>query len=212
MNQPYHLKHIKKAMKNRVPYVQEAKGIYAVLLLLVEMDGETCLLYEMRADALHTQPSEICFPGGRVEQGEALCDAVLRETWEEIGILPEDVNIITQLDLLQDVSGRAIYPFLGSVDAKVLEHMTVNADEVQEVFLVPLSFLKDNPPYVYKTPVVMQIGEDFPYEKIGFQTGYAWRNGSLDVPIYEFKHYRIWGITARMTRWLIHVLEQEGIS
>ncbi len=211
MKKNYHIEDIQNALQNRVPYVQEATGIYAVLLLLLEVEGETCLLYQVRSDELDIQPGEICFPGGRLEPGESLQEAALRETWEELGILPEEVEVITQLDLLQDVSDRAIYPFLGKANASVIERMTLNQQEVKEVFMVPLSFLQENPPFVYETPVIMQIGDDFPYDKIGIPPKYTWRAGSTNVPIYEYEEYRIWGLTARMTRWLINVLEQEGV-
>ena len=41
----------------------------AILLPLVEVNGEDALLFEVRSKRLEMQPGEICFPGGRIESG-----------------------------------------------------------------------------------------------------------------------------------------------
>lgn len=211
MDKKLTVKEFQKVFQKRKPGVQEASGVFAVLVPLVERNGELHLLFEVRADTLRGQPSETCFPGGKVEPGETPCEAALRETWEEIGIAPETVQMIAPLDLIQDISSRVIYPFLGYVKEERLEELRLNHDEVKEVFYIPLSFLRDNPPYVYTSPVVMQVGEDFPYEKIGFEKGYHWRSGIMDVPVYEYQGHRVWGLTARAVRWLLRVLQEEGL-
>lgn len=205
------IKDFEQAFQKRRPGVQEASGVFAVLVPLVERKGELHLLFEVRADTLRGQPSETCFPGGRIEQGETPREAALRETWEEIGILPEAVQVIAPLDIIQDISSRVIYPFLGYIKEESMDELRLNHDEVKEVFYIPLSFLRENPPYVYTSPVVMQVGEDFPYEKIGFEKGYRWRSGIMDVPVYEYQGHRVWGLTGRAVRWLLQMLEQEGL-
>lgn len=195
----------------RCPGIQEANGVFAVLVPLVERRGELHLLFEVRSDTLRGQPSETCFPGGKIEVGETPCEAALRETWEEIGIPPEAVDVIAPLDIIQDISSRVIYPFLGYIKEEKIKDLNLNFDEVKEVFYVPLAFMRENPPYVYTSPVVMQVGDDFPYEKIGFKKGYRWRSGMMDVPVYEYQGHRVWGLTGRTVRWLLQVIEQEGL-
>lgn len=65
-----------------------------MLIPLVEKDGELHLLFEVRAKHMESQPGEICFPGGHVEQGENPKDAALRETFEELGIPTEKIELI----------------------------------------------------------------------------------------------------------------------
>ena len=96
--------------------IQGAVGEYAILVPLVQWEGKLCLLFETRAETLvGHQPGEVCFPGGRREAGEKPVDTALRETWEEIGIPPEAIEILAPLDVIQDISDRVIYPFLGLV-------------------------------------------------------------------------------------------------
>lgn len=211
MEQVRKVEELKTILQGRVPGVQDARGVYAILVPLVEREGELSLLFEMRADSLQGHPSETCFPGGKVEPGEAPLEAALREAWEEIGIPEEEISVLGPLDLIQDISSRVIYPFLAYIKEESLNRLRLNAAEVKEVFFVPLQQLRERDPYVYQSPVVMQVGEDFPYEKIGFEKGYRWRSGIMDVPVYEYGGHRVWGMTGRTVRWLLQLLEEEGL-
>ena len=55
---------------------------------LHELDGAPAVLLTQRRGDLRHHAGQICFPGGRVEPGEALLDAALREAQEEIGLAP----------------------------------------------------------------------------------------------------------------------------
>lgn len=209
MGKNWTLEDFEAKFQRRRPGVQEAKGLFSVLVPLVKKNEELHLLFEVRSEQMRGQPGETCFPGGRIEKGESPKRAALRETCEEIGIPEEQIEIIAPLDIVQDISSRVIYPYLGYLKEDALEHLKLNKNEVKEVFLVPLSYLRENPPYVYTGPLVVEIGKDFPYEKIGMSETYNWRKGTMDVPVYEYGNYSIWGITGRMVRWLLQVLEEE---
>ena len=203
------VKDLEQIFQHRRLGVQGAKGEFAVLVPLVEKNGELCLLFERRADTLKGhQPGEVCFPGGRMEPGETPWQTALRETWEEIGIPLDQVRLIAPLDVVQEINGRVIYPFLGQVAESALEKLVLCGGEVQEVFTVPLNFFRQTQPYVYTCPVMIQADGDFPYERVQSPGGYAWRNGSLDVPIYEYEGRVIWGMTGRTVRWLVQRLEE----
>ena len=55
---------LEHTFKTRTPGLMDARRAYAVLVPLVERDGELHLLYEVRASTLRRQPGEVCFPGG----------------------------------------------------------------------------------------------------------------------------------------------------
>ena len=62
----YDLNALEQLLRTRVPGLMDSRRSYAVLVPLVEREGEICLLYEVRASTLRRQPGEVCFPGGRM--------------------------------------------------------------------------------------------------------------------------------------------------
>jgi len=203
---------LKTWFQNRELGVQGAVGEYAILVPLVEREGKLWLLFETRASTLvGHQPNEVCFPGGRREPGERPADTALRETWEELGIPREEIEILAPLDVAQDISDRVIWPFLGRVSPAGLQAMRESKSEVQNTFLVPLDFLLNYPEEVYRYPVGPAVDDSFPFDRIGFPHDYPWRRGWMDVPIYEYEGHFIWGMTGRMVRWLvqnIHAMDE----
>jgi 8-oxo-dGTP pyrophosphatase MutT (NUDIX family) len=114
----------------------------AVLLALFETpaDDETQLVLIRRSPHLARNPGEIAFPGGRIEKGEAPLVAALRETEEEIGLAPSDVEVIGRLRLIERPRAPvAIVPFVGIV--RHVPTWTPSAGEVDEVIVVPVAAL-----------------------------------------------------------------------
>ena len=181
-----------------VPKVQDVTGEYAVLVPLVERPEGLCLLYEVRADTLGRQPGEVCFPGGRLEPGEDAVSCALRETWEELAIPPEAVEVIGEMDFLHIRAGSMLRPVLGRVDRGALDAMRPCAAEVADTFLIPLQWLRDHPPtvYTYRHPVSIP---DFPYAEAGVSADYPWRPYYMEVPVYHGLAHPLWGLTARIT-------------
>lgn len=67
----------------------------AALALLAETaDGELELVLTRRRDDLRTHPGQISFPGGRVDPGETVVDAAVREAVEECGLDPGSVTVV----------------------------------------------------------------------------------------------------------------------
>lgn len=178
------------------PTLQGTRGEYSVLVPLVQRPDGFHLLYEVRASSLRNQPGEVCFPGGRMEPGESPVDCALRETREELG-LSSGVRVIAPLDFL--IRGSSIiYPVLASVDAAAERDLRLNGDEVSGCFTVPLTWLRDNPPEIYRD-TLRPDNRDFPYEAAGVSPDYPWSPVELEVPIYRGLSHPLWGITARIT-------------
>lgn len=200
------IKDFEDTFRNREPKSLGSYQYYSVLVPLVEKDGELHVLYEVRAENLRRQPGEVCFPGGRIENDESAEECAVRETSEELNIRPEDIKIIAQMDFLHTYSNFTLYSLLGVINYNVVKDITVNPDEVKEIFLVPVSFLAENDPEIYCFDVLPNIGPDFPYEKINLPNGYNWRKGRSTVPIYRYGDRVIWGLTARITNHLMDLV------
>jgi 8-oxo-dGTP pyrophosphatase MutT (NUDIX family) len=177
---------------------------------LVQKGDELFVLFEVRAEDMEIQPGEVCFPGGRQEEGESAEDCAIRETCEELGICRDDIHIIGPLDYILMYSHFTLQPFLAVIDESAVVAAQPNPSEVKEIFLVPLSFFQETEPTTFDFEVAPLIPEDFPYELINAKGGYNWRKGRNSVPIYQYEGHAIWGLTARIACHLIQVMKREA--
>jgi len=151
----------------------------AVLLPLFRRDGEEWLLLTRRTDDLEHHSGEISFPGGgRHAEDDDLQATALRETEEEMGIRPADVQIYGRLDDFESIHGYRVTPFVGGYSDPY--PYRVNAREIAEVIELPLrSFLQ---PGVWHQ-------ENWPHR------------GQLHVvDFYRVGGHQVWGLTAAILR------------
>ena len=180
----------------------------AVLIPLIFRHGEYYLLFQKRSAHIR-QGGDICFPGGGFEEehDKTFLDTALRETHEEIGIKPEHVNVIGQLDTLVSSIGAVVEIYVGTIEEEILEKDLNINDEVEKVVLVPMSQLKDHPAREYTLRQVVQpsyIDDEgneqvlFPVKKLGLPERYekSWGHKNHKVWVYKVSDETIWGLTA----------------
>lgn len=140
---------------------------------------ETMLVLILRNTYQGVHSAQIGFPGGRVEpEDENLKATALRETWEEIGILPEKIKIVKELtDIYIPPSNFLVRPFIGIADKTPT--FVPQESEVAAIIEVSLdNFLND----------------EFLVEKI-LTTSYATQ---IKVPAFQFDEHVVWGATGMM--------------
>lgn len=201
------LSHLSQLVQNHRPTLQSARGEYAVLVPLIRREDGLHLLYEVRSATLQHQPGEVCFPGGAMEPGESPVQCALRETEEELGLPPSAIEVIGPLDFLLR-GGSIVYPVLGAIHAAFPEDLRLNHDEVAETFTVPLAWLRDNPPEIYRYKHHPHP-EGFPYDAVRVSPDYPWSPIIMEVPVYRGLSHPLWGMTARITTWLIQKLYEK---
>ena len=127
-------------------------------------------------------PGQIAFPGGAMEQNEQLETTALREAFEEVGIIPENVEIIGKLTPLPvPVSEYLIYPFVGIIEKE--PDWNINKNEVEE-----LLFLKF---------------EELIKADNGYSEDWNLRGNEVNVPIFKVMEKTVWGATATVLCELI---------
>lgn len=158
----------------------------AVLIPVCIGDGDDRLLYTKRTDTLRSHRGQVCFPGGKRSADDPnLVSTALREAYEEVGIRPEDVEVLGILDDLQTVSGYVITPVVGRIQSPYPYRL--NPAEIDALIEVPIKRLFDHGTIELKT----HLGP-----------------GGLHYNVYSFEAdgELIWGATARITRQLVDVL------
>jgi len=114
----------------------------AVLIPVVDHGEEASVILTKRTEKLRSHSGQIAFPGGRLDATDPTPEfAALRETEEEIGLLPGYVDVVGRMPDYVSGSGFRIAPILGVVRPGF--SLSINPDEVDDAFEVPLSFLMD---------------------------------------------------------------------
>ena len=113
----------------------------AVLLPIIARE-QPAVLFTRRTPHLSRHAGQVSFPGGRVHESDlTLVETALRETHEETGITPAFVSVAGFLESYETGTGFAILPVVGLLSEGF--ELLPDANEVEEVFEVPLAFLLD---------------------------------------------------------------------
>jgi 8-oxo-dGTP pyrophosphatase MutT (NUDIX family) len=114
----------------------------AVLIPVVDRGAAATVLLTQRAAALRSHSGQVAFPGGRIDPTDTSAEhAALRETFEEIGLPAELIEVVGRMPDYVTGSGYRIVPVLGIIQPGF--ELVINDAEVDVAFEVPLGFLMD---------------------------------------------------------------------
>ena len=160
-----------------------APALAAVLIPIVQRAEPTVLLTERTAN-LSTHSSQVAFPGGRTDPGDANAAATaLREAYEEVGLEASAAQVLGELPVYVTGSSFIVSPVVALVQADCV--LRPNPYEVARIFEVPLAFLLD--PAHHRRHIFEYAGQRREWYSIPYH----------DADGYE--HF-IWGATAGMLR------------
>jgi 8-oxo-dGTP pyrophosphatase MutT (NUDIX family) len=154
-----------------------------VLVPLIDRPGGVTVLLTQRTDHLQKHAGQISFPGGGREPADPHIQATaLRETQEEIGLAPEHVEVLGQLDVYETTSAYAVTPVIGWIHPPFT--LTVDPFEVKEAFEVPLSFILDPANHVRERRV--RDGMERHFWVLPYEQRYIWgATAGMLVNLYE---------------------------
>jgi 8-oxo-dGTP pyrophosphatase MutT (NUDIX family) len=149
----------------------------AVLIGLVGHPEGPSVILTHRQPFLKNHAAEISLPGGRVEEADAHpAAAALRETFEEVGVSSDRVELLGCLAPVMTVSDFRVYPFVGWIEPPV--EFVIDPREVAEVFEMPLSFVLDADNQRCEAAVFEGVRHQF--------------------YVFDYPGHRVWGATARI--------------
>jgi 8-oxo-dGTP pyrophosphatase MutT (NUDIX family) len=153
----------------------------AVLVPVVDRGREATVILTQRTAHLRTHSGQVAFPGGSIDPTDPSPEAAaLRETAEEIGLEAAPISIVGRLPVYRTGSGYRITPVLATVTPPF--DLTVNPDEVADVFEVPLAFLMDPANHVRDSRI--------------------WQGRERFFYTMPYGGHHIWGVTAGIIRSL----------
>jgi 8-oxo-dGTP pyrophosphatase MutT (NUDIX family) len=150
-----------------------------------EEGGEARVVLIRRAVALPRNPGEIAFPGGRVDPGEGMVEAALREAEEEVGLDPAIVDVVGCLSRVSArTSGSVVTPIVAVLPSG-RPALEPSPAEVEAVFDIALSEL---------FACYREERWDLPV------AGESGRSGHTARPMHFFDlgEDLVWGMTARV--------------
>ena len=174
------------AERERTVLDRPDKTVAAVLVPMLEVDGEPHLLYTRRSTALPSHQGQVAFPGGRRDPGDTdLLATALREAHEEIGLEPARTQVLGALDDIETMSTRyVITPFVALTAPP--HRWTPSPSEVDAIFTVPLRVLR--------APETLR------------QEVWEFNGRRVPVDTYPVNGHVIWGATQRITGNLLDLV------
>jgi 8-oxo-dGTP pyrophosphatase MutT (NUDIX family) len=162
----------------------------AALLLVYPHEGEWHIPLTLRGSALRHHTGQVSLPGGRIDAGESVEAAALREAHEEIGVAPVDVEVLGTLTPLPiAVSGHLLHPVVGA--AATRPAFVLHEHEVETLIEVPLETLR-------RREVLWDVR---PRAREPF--------GEMDVPCFDVgAAVPVWGATAMVLAEFLAVLDE----
>ena len=153
----------------------------AVLMPLVHRAGRLQVLLTQRTPHLDNHASQISFPGGRVEAGDASREeTALRETEEEIGLPRSAVAVLGRLPVYENLSGFRITPVVGWIEPPI--SLRPDSFEVAAAFEAPLEHFLST--VNYQRREFHFRGRHRHYMAIPYEGRYIW--GATAAMLYSF--------------------------
>ena len=147
----------------------------AVLVPVIDRPDGVTLLFTQRAAHLRDHSGQVAFPGGKVDpEDSSPVDTALREAWEEIGLESDAVRPLGYLDPYLSATGFLVVPVVGLVADDAI--LTLNRDEVDLAFEVPLRLLMDPARHLVRS--------------------LAWQGRTRYFYAIPHDEHLIWGVTA----------------
>ncbi|MCX6199910.1 MAG: CoA pyrophosphatase [Bacteroidetes bacterium] len=161
-----------------------------VMLLLFEKKNELHIAFTQRKKYEGVHSGQMSFPGGKKDISDAdLLETALRETFEEIGIDRNKIEVIGGLsELYIPPSNFLVSPSIGF--ATGFEKFVPPQNEVEKVVEIPVSFFFDNKNVNLRTEIKLFDGS------------------TVHVPAYIFNEHIIWGATAIMLSEFVFISER----
>ena len=182
---------IRETLNSRKPKrIHDAPSHYrhaGVLIPILAENGVHKVLFTKRTDIVEHHKGQISFPGGAADaEDNSIKETVIRETYEEIGLPEEDVEILGRVDdTLTLESSFVVHPFVGLIHNR--NNFVISKKEVKRIIKVPWNSL------------ISSTMEE--------RTCSVERGGVIyQTPAFEYDGDVIWGATAKMMQNFLDIL------
>ncbi|MBS3804353.1 MAG: CoA pyrophosphatase [Oleiphilaceae bacterium] len=162
-----------------------------VLVPVTDNNDRPEIIFTLRSAKMKIHRGQVAFPGGRRDpEDESLRETALRETHEEIGLPPDQVNIVAPLSQVMSRYGILVTPYVGVVPEAY--PLSANPDEIESIFRVPIEFFLE--------------------DRRERTDALSFLDHTLYVPCYHWEKYQIWGLSAVILVDFLNAVYDIGID
>jgi 8-oxo-dGTP pyrophosphatase MutT (NUDIX family) len=162
----------------------------AALLLIYPRHDVWHMPLTVRGSSLRHHTGQVSLPGGRLDIGETVEEAALREAHEEIGVVPTEVEVLGRLTSLPVyVSDHLLHPVVGFSQKR--PNFTLASHEVERLIEVPIALLREPERVLWEE-----------------RTRILPPRGVMDVPYFDVLDARVWGATAMVLAEFVALVEE----
>ncbi|PWH83249.1 coenzyme A pyrophosphatase [Algibacter marinivivus] len=176
-------------LKKQQEAIKKAKHAGVLALFYPDENQETKFILILRKTYKGVHSAQVAFPGGKLEiQDISLEDTALRETYEEVGVSADTVQVIKKISQVYiPPSNFYVQPFIGIT--QVTPNFIKQDDEVEALIEVSLRHFLDDKSLVFKK----------------VKTSYS---VEVEVPAFKLNDYVVWGATAMMLSEIKDLLKE----
>ena len=153
-----------------------------------EWDSEDHFLLTRRTEEVQTHKGQISFPGGMREGNEGLVKTALRETFEEVGIEENRIEILGRYHDYMSITNFRVTPFVGFIHGPFTTKPQIR--EVAEILQVPIRIFTD------PSRLRIENSRDMYPER--------------EVYFYAYGTHEIWGLTALIIKNFLEELNRSN--
>jgi 8-oxo-dGTP pyrophosphatase MutT (NUDIX family) len=162
----------------------------AALILIYPHEDAWHMPLTLRGSNLRHHTGQVSLPGGRLDAGESVEEAALREAHEEIGVISAEVDVLGRLTpLAVYVSGHLLHPVVGFASHR--PDFNLHSHEVERLIEVPISLLREPQRVLWEE-----------------RTRILPPKGVMNVPYFDVPDARVWGATAMVLAEFVALVEE----
>jgi 8-oxo-dGTP pyrophosphatase MutT (NUDIX family) len=158
-----------------------------------EMRQQAAYILTTRAIRLSSHAGQRAYPGGRVDPGETVEQAALRELEEEVGLKLDSSSVLGRLDDYATRSGYVITPIVVWGGSNV--ELKPNPGEVDLIHRIPLSELMRD-----EAPILETIDES-EHPVLKMPLGDEWFAAPSAAIAYQFREVALLGRSTRVAHY-----------
>ena len=121
--------------------VRDQAWVPAAVLVAITDRAEPGVILTVRREHMRTHAGQVAFPGGRIDPGEDAAAAAVREAHEELGLDPNVLELVGEIEPYRTVTSYVVTPVIGVIPPDV--PLEPHEHEVADWFEAPLRFVLD---------------------------------------------------------------------